>query len=145
LGKSSLPVHRGPSHRGCRWVRPVSRPTVGSGRRHVHGYLLRFWRRHRATTIPTTWLDNNVVGKKRRGISTAIILVLGYCGSILGSNVYLANGAPGDHSPYGVSVAMTILTILAATCFIAYVWAENNEKETGTRNRLLTLSAGRAR
>lgn len=93
-----------------------------------------------AYVVPLTWMNNNIVGSKRRGISTAIVLGFGNCGSIVGSNVYLSNEAPYYRTGYSVGLSMIILTQLAATAFFVYVWYENNQKETGKRDHLLNLS-----
>ncbi len=92
-----------------------------------------------AITCSLTWLNNNIVGQKRRGISTAIMLAFGNCGSILGSNVYLADEAPLYRSGYSVSLSMVILTMVAATCNVVYLRHENKQKEEGKRDHLLNL------
>jgi hypothetical protein len=93
-----------------------------------------------AVTISITWLNNNIVGKARRGISTAILFALGNCGSVIGSNVYLSNEAPGYATGYGVSVSTLVLGIVAATYNLAYCRYENKQKELGKRDYLLSLT-----
>lgn len=92
-----------------------------------------------AITLSLTWLNNNILGSRRRGISTAIMLAVGNIGSILGSNVYLANEAPKYPTGYAVSLSMTILAQIAATCFLAYAWYQNRQKAKGARDHLLSL------
>lgn len=92
-----------------------------------------------AITISLSWLNNNIIGKKRRGISTAILLAVGNCGSVLGSNVYLTNQAPTYVAGYAVSLAGVVITQLAALCFLAYAWNENRQKATGMRDHLYNL------
>lgn len=87
-----------------------------------------------AITVSLTWLNNNILGKKRRGISIGIMLAFGNCGSILGSNVYLADEAPLYPTGYSVSLAMIILTQLAAICYFFYARYENRQKEAGARD-----------
>ena len=92
-----------------------------------------------AITISITWLNNNIVGQKRRGISTAIMLAFGNCGSIMGSNVYLSREAPVYHTGYGISLGMTALTIIVGTAFFFYARYENHQKASGARDYLLSL------
>lgn len=91
-------------------------------------------------TISLTWLNNNIVGSRRRGISTAIMLAFGNCGSIVGSNVYLADEAPWYQTGYAVALAAIVMSQLSATFYLLYVWRENKAKERGDRNHLLSLS-----
>ena len=92
-----------------------------------------------AITLSLTWLNNNILGSRRRGISTALMLAVGNVGSILGSNVYLTHEAPTYRTGYAVSMSMTILAQIAATCFLAYAWYENKQKAKGARDHLLSL------
>ena len=94
-----------------------------------------------AVTVSLTWLVNNIVGTKRRGISTAILLAVGNCGSVLGSNVYLSDQAPLYPTGYGVSLGAIVLTQVAAISYLLYVWHENKQKEAGKRDYLLSLPA----
>ncbi|OAP60193.1 hypothetical protein AYL99_05195 [Fonsecaea erecta] len=92
-----------------------------------------------AITLSLTWLNNNIMGKRRRGVATAILLAVGNCGSILGSNVYLSSEAPKYPTGYAVSLSSTILCQLAATGFLIYAWYENKQKASGARDHLLAL------
>ena len=67
------------------------------------------------------------------------MLAFGNCGSILGSNVYLSDQAPLYKTGYSVSLAMVILTMVAATCNVVYLRYENKQKEQGKRDYLLAL------
>lgn len=91
-------------------------------------------------TVSLTWLNNNIIGTRRRGISTGIILAVGNCGSIIGSNVYLASEAPWYPTGYSVSLAAIIVSQVSATFYLLYVRRENKAKERGERDHLLLLS-----
>ena len=93
-----------------------------------------------ATTISMTWMNNNIVGAKRRGISIGIMLGFGNCGSILGSNIFLTRQAPVYRIGFGVALGATVLAQITATILFVYVWWENKQKATGKRDHLLTLS-----
>lgn len=93
-----------------------------------------------ATTISMTWMNNNIVGAKRRGISIGIMLGFGNCGSILGSNIFLTRQAPVYRIGFGVALGSTVLAQLAATAYFVHVWWENKQKAMGKRDHLLSLS-----
>ncbi len=92
-----------------------------------------------AITVSLTWINNNVVGSKRRGMSTAILLGFGNIGSITGSLVYLSWEAPYYHTGYGISLAGHLLTITSAIGYFTYCRYENRTKEAGERDHLLSL------
>jgi hypothetical protein len=92
-----------------------------------------------AIAVSLTWLNNNIIGTKRRGISTAIILAVGNCGSVLGSNVYLTNEAPEYPTGYGVSLATIITSQISGALYLLYLWHENKQKKRGARDHLLSL------
>ncbi|KAK6365276.1 hypothetical protein LTS17_011509 [Exophiala oligosperma] len=91
-------------------------------------------------TISLTWLNNNIVGSRRRGISTAIMLAVGNCGSIVGSNVYLASEAPWYPTGYSVSLAGVVISQVCATIYLLHVRRENKAKERGERDAHLSLT-----
>jgi hypothetical protein len=92
-----------------------------------------------ALAMTMTWLNNNSVGKKRRGIASASILAIGNIGSIVGSNVYLGPEAPQYVTGYSVSLTTIILAQLAATGYLFFAIYENRAKASGARDHLLTL------
>ena len=92
-----------------------------------------------AITASLTWINNNIVRTKRRGISTALLLAMGNCGSVLASNVYLTNEAPRYPTGYAISLAATLVAQAAALCYFFYARHENKQKELGNRDHLLTL------
>jgi hypothetical protein len=89
--------------------------------------------------VAVSWLNNNIVGSKRRGISTAVLLATGSCGSVIGSNVYLRREAPRYVTGYSVSIACVVLTQISAVGYLAYAWYQNKQKRIGARNHLLDL------
>lgn len=92
-----------------------------------------------ATTISISWMNNNIVGSKRRGISIGFMLGMGNCGSIVGANVFLVRESPVYRTGYSVALASTILAAIAATVYLVYLWWENKQKASGKRNHLLGL------
>lgn len=87
------------------------------------------------------WLNNNVVGKKRRGISTGLTLAIGNCGSIVGSNVFLANEAPRYTTGYSVALACVCLAMGCIVANVLYLRKENHHKARGDQDHLLSLPA----
>ncbi|KIW32628.1 uncharacterized protein PV07_04159 [Cladophialophora immunda] len=61
-----------------------------------------------AIALSLTWMNNNILGSKKRGIVSAAILALGNCGSVLGSNIYLSFEAPGYLTGFSVSLSAII-------------------------------------
>lgn len=92
-----------------------------------------------ALAMTMTWLNNNSVGKKKRGIASATILAIGNTGSIVGSNVFLVTEAPRYVTGYSVALTTTVLAQLAATGYLFYALSENKAKSLGARDHLLTL------
>lgn len=92
-----------------------------------------------AQAISITWLNNNIVGKKRRGISVALLMGLGNTGALLGANVFLQNEAPYYRSGYDVMLGLTLLGLVSATACYVYLWHENEQKRKGKRDYLLSL------
>lgn len=92
-----------------------------------------------ALAMTMTWLNNNSVGKKKRGVASATILAIGNTGSIVGSNVYLASEVPRYVTGYSVSLTTIVLAQAAATGYLLYALYENKAKERGSRDHLLTL------
>jgi len=86
-----------------------------------------------------SWLNNNILGSKRRGISTAVLLATGSCDSLIGSNVYLKHEVPRYVTGYCVSISCVILTEIRAVGYLTYAWYENKQKRIGARNYLLDL------
>lgn len=91
--------------------------------------------------MSVTWMNNNIVGKKRRGISTAICLAIGNSGGLVGSNVYLSSQAPRYPVGYGVSLGGVFLAAGSALALVVCLWRENKAKDRGDRDHLLSLPA----
>lgn len=89
--------------------------------------------------VTVSWLNNNILGSKRRGISTAVLLATGGCGSVIGSTVYLKHEAPRYITGFSVSISCVVLTQICAVGYLTYAWYENKQKSIGARNHLLDL------
>lgn len=94
-----------------------------------------------ALAMTMTWLNNNSVGKKRRGVASATILAIGNTGSIVGSFIFLAPEAPRYVTGYSVALTAVILSQMAATGYLFHAIYENKAKARGARDHLLALPA----
>lgn len=92
-----------------------------------------------AIAVRLTWMNNNILGKKKRGIACAAVLGVGNCGSILGSNVFLSSEAPQYLTGYSVSLASIILAQMCAVAYLFYLMYENKARAEGRRDRLRSL------
>ncbi|KIV93471.1 hypothetical protein PV10_04683 [Exophiala mesophila] len=92
-----------------------------------------------ALAMTMTWLNNNSVGKKRRGVASAAILAIGNTGSIMGSFIFLAAEAPRYTTGYSVALVTVILAQTAATGYLFHAIHENKAKARGARDHLLAL------
>ncbi|KAK3699762.1 hypothetical protein LTR37_016271 [Vermiconidia calcicola] len=72
-------------------------------------------------TISITWLSNNIVCRKTRGIAFGLAAMLGNCGSILGMTVYPKDESPRYPTGFGVCLAMIVVAIVAATAQWLYL------------------------
>lgn len=84
-------------------------------------------------------MNNNILGKKKRGIASAVVLGVGNCGSILGANVYLSSEAPNYVTGYSVSFASIILAQICAVAYFLYLRYENKARADGRRDHLRNL------
>nr|POF08165.1 orsellinic acid/f9775 biosynthesis cluster protein [Quercus suber] len=96
-----------------------------------------------AQSTAVTWLSNNVVGKKRRGIALGIVATLGNCGFLLGSNVYLDNERPWYPTGFGVCLALSVIALTSATAQVVYLRHANRcQRQNSSGAFAVETSAG---
>ncbi|KAL8953073.1 MAG: hypothetical protein Q9222_001066 [Ikaeria aurantiellina] len=86
------------------------------------------------------WLNNNLGGHYKRGIGAAIQIALGNLGGFTASNIFITDQQPTFPVGFGVSLALTLLTGLAATIFLLGLRKENNKRGRGERDYRYNLS-----
>ena len=91
-------------------------------------------------SIGISWLSNNVLGKKRRGIALGLMVGLGNCGFLLGSNVFLKSEEPRYATGFSVCLGAAVLAVVAAIGFLVYLMRENERRELGQEKSLLARS-----
>ena len=101
-------------------------------------------------SIAITWLSNNIISKKKRGIALGFVASLGNCGAVLGSHVYLKSEAPRFPTGYGVCLALSVLAVIAALVQFLYLISANRHRQMGSledisqlEDRTLSSSGGK--
>lgn len=94
---------------------------------------------HSTHPITLGWLANNVSGRYKRAVSTAIQISLGNCAGFIGSNLFVNSQAPAYKVGYGVSLGCICMTVVTATIFVLGLWAENTKRDSGARDWRLNL------
>ena len=89
--------------------------------------------------IVIVWLSNNMAGRYKRSIGSAMQIGIGNVGGIIGSNIYLQSEAPGYHTGYSTGLGMMWLCGLMCTLFYVGLMAENRKRDLGERDGRLRL------
>ncbi|ODH50390.1 hypothetical protein GX48_03505 [Paracoccidioides brasiliensis] len=92
-----------------------------------------------AHPITIAWLNNNVGGHYKRGISAAMQIGLGNSGGLIASNLFFPSEAP--RYPTGFRTSLALVWVCAVTCiaFFLYLYRENRLRDEGFRDHLLLL------
>lgn len=94
-----------------------------------------------AQPVILVWLNNNMGGHIKRGVSSALQIGLGNCGGITASNIYLPTQRPLYPVGFGVSLALVWLCGFSAITFLILIWMENRKRDEGKRDYRLSASA----
>lgn len=86
------------------------------------------------------WLNNNMGGHVKRGVSSALQIGLGNCGGIIASNIYLPKEKPYYPVGFGVSLALVWLCGISALLFLLMIWMENRRRDEGKRDYRLNAA-----
>lgn len=116
----------------------LATPYVPIGARYFALYLLSCgcWL---AQPITVVWLNNNLGGHYKRGIGAAIQLSIGNVSGIVSSNIFLPHQAPRYILGYGIGLGFAWLCVISAFVFDFWIRRENNLREAGERDYLLSL------
>ncbi|ERF75634.1 hypothetical protein EPUS_04614 [Endocarpon pusillum Z07020] len=93
-----------------------------------------------AQPITLVWLNNNMGGHLKKGVSSAMQIGLGNCGGIIASNIYLPKQKPRYPVGFGVSLGLVGLCALSAIAFFVLIRIENKRRNGGQRDHRLDAS-----
>jgi hypothetical protein len=91
--------------------------------------------------VTIVWLNNNMGGHLKRGVSSAMQIGLGNCAGIIASNIYLPKQKPGYPVGFGISLGLIWLCGLSAIAFLVLIREENKKRDRGIRDHRLNASA----
>jgi hypothetical protein len=87
--------------------------------------------------VTIVWLNNNMGGHLKRGVSSALQIGLGNIGGIIASNIYLPKQKPRYPVGFGVSLCLIWLCGFSATIFLVLIRMENKKRDQGKRDHRL--------
>ncbi|KAG9634725.1 MFS transporter, partial [Aureobasidium melanogenum] len=87
-----------------------------------------------------SWVMNNVSGHYKRAFTSGTMIGLGNAGGLVSSNVFFQEEAPYYPTGYGTSLALLVLTGIAAVVFYVGLKRENARRDAGKREDRLLLS-----
>jgi len=87
-----------------------------------------------AQPITLVWVNNNMSGHYKRGVSSALMVGFGNCGGIVASNMFLSSQAPTYHLGFGLGLALVWLCVLSAIILFFYIRRENRLRDEGRRD-----------
>jgi hypothetical protein len=87
-----------------------------------------------------SWVMNNASGHYKRAFTSGTMIGLGNAGGLVSSNVFFQEEAPYYPTGYGTSLALLILTGIAAVVFYFGLKRENAKRDAGERDDRLHLS-----
>ncbi|KAI4718923.1 MFS general substrate transporter [Aureobasidium sp. EXF-10727] len=87
-----------------------------------------------------SWVMNNASGHYKRAFTSGTMIGLGNAGGLVSSNVFFQEEAPYYPTGYGTSLALLILTSIAAVVFYLGLKRENARRDAGKRDDRLQLS-----
>ena len=93
-----------------------------------------------AQPVAIVWLNNNMGGHIKRGVSSALQIGLGNCGGIIASNIYLPTQKPLYPIGFGVSLGLVWLCGFSAITFLILIWMENRKRDEGKHDHRLNVS-----
>ena len=93
-----------------------------------------------AQPVTIVWLNNNMGGHIKRGVSSALQIGLGNCGGIIASNIYLPTQRPLYPVGFGVSLGLVWLCAISAVTFLVLIWLENKKRDEGKRDDRMNAS-----
>jgi hypothetical protein len=87
-----------------------------------------------------SWVMNNASGHYKRAFTSGTMIGLGNAGGLVSSNVFFQEEAPYYPTGYGTSLALLVLTGVAAVVFYFGLKRENAKRDAGERDGRLQLS-----
>lgn len=77
--------------------------------------------------ILVSWIANSLAPSSKRAVGMALLISVGNMGGIMGSNIYLDREKPKYRTGFGVSLAMSVASILM-TLVLRWAYARENKK-----------------
>ncbi|KAG2170643.1 hypothetical protein JADG_010382 [Aureobasidium aubasidani] len=87
-----------------------------------------------------SWVMNNASGHYKRAFTSGTMIGLGNAGGLVSSNVFFQEESPYYQTGYGTSLALLILTSVAAVVFYVGLKRENAKRDAGERDHRLQLA-----
>ncbi|KAK5468804.1 hypothetical protein LTR20_003150 [Exophiala xenobiotica] len=87
-----------------------------------------------AQPITLVWVNNNMSGHYKRGVSSALMVGFGNCGGIVASNMFLSSQAPTYHLGFGLGLALVWLCVFSSIALFFYIRRENRLRDEGRRD-----------
>ncbi|KAG9545874.1 MFS transporter, partial [Aureobasidium melanogenum] len=87
-----------------------------------------------------SWVMNNASGHYKRAFTSGTMIGLGNAGGLVSSNVFFQEEAPYYPTGYGTSLALLVLTGIAAVVFYVGLKRENAKRDAGKRDDRLLLA-----
>ena len=93
-----------------------------------------------AQPVVLVWLNNNMGGHIKRGVSSALQIGLGNCGGIVASNIFIPKQKPHYPLGYGLGLALIWLCAFSAIAFFVFLCVENRKRDQNRRDHRFNLS-----
>lgn len=79
--------------------------------------------------ILVSWIANSLAPSSKRAVGMALLISVGNMGGIMGSNIYLEREVPKYRTGFGVSLAMSCLSIVMTYVVRRAYQSENTKRE----------------
>ncbi|SJL05592.1 related to permease of the major facilitator superfamily [Armillaria ostoyae] len=101
-----------------------------AGKKHIagvnlFGLILIVFASYSPVPTSVSWMANNVIGYKKV-IAMGMLMGIGNCSGLIGSNIYLTSESPKYQTGYGVSLALAVMGITCAIV-LRIVYARENK------------------
>jgi len=81
--------------------------------------------------ILVVWVSNNMGGNAKAAFATGFMIGIGNCGNLVSSNVFITNESPRFRTGFTTGLALTIVSLAAATVMEVLLLVKNRRREEG--------------
>ncbi|PBK77367.1 MFS general substrate transporter [Armillaria solidipes] len=104
-----------------------------AGKKHIagvnlFGLILIVFASYSPVPTSVSWMANNVIGYKKV-IAMGMLMGIGNCSGLIGSNIYLTSESPKYQTGYGVSLALAVMGITCAIVLKIIYARENKSRD----------------